>query len=960
VEDLAYLIYTSGTTGRPKGVAISHASICNFVRVAAEVYGLQDDDRVYQGMTVAFDFSVEEIWVPWMAGATLVPKPAGPSLLGLELHQFLTERRITAMCVVPTLLATIEDDLPLLRFLLVSGEACPQDLIARWYHRGRRFLNVYGPTEATVTATWTTLEPNRPVTIGRPLPTYSIVVLDPDDPSRALRHGEVGEIGIAGIGLAQGYLNRADLTEKAFIPDLLGIPDNPSGRIYRTGDLGRVNEDGDIEYLGRTDLQVKIRGYRIELTEIESVLLRVPGIAAAVVDTFERTPGTVELVGHYSLRTGVDRLDPQVIYSHLRERLPSYMVPAYLQHLDAIPMTTSGKADRKALPAPTAPRSTPAGDYVAPGTETEKILAADLAAVLGVDQVSVQSNFFQDLGANSLVMAQFSARVRQEAALPSISMRQIYQNPTIRSLAAAMGGATPSDRTRTGTVVRTSSAKYVATGIAQLMCFLVFSYVSALLIDAGFSWSVAGVTPQNVFLRSGTFTIALFLAACLLPIPAKWLLIGRWKQREIKLWSLGYLRFWIVRTLMAVNPLLMFTGSPIYPLYLRMLGAKIGKGVTILSRAIPVTTDLVTIGSGTIIRRGASLTGYHATGSKLQIGRVSLGRDVFVGEASVLDINTSMGDGAQLGHSSALHSGQHVPAGESWHGVPAEPTNTDYRTVAPIRLSAARRFLFGLAQLMAAMILVPVISGVVVTLLTAVPVVANYFDPAKARLTGARFYLSMVAISAIEFFGFSLAGLVSTISLPRLLQPLIRPGRTYRLYGPHYIVQRLITSSSNSRFFMLLFGDSSAAVGYTRSLGYGLGEVEQTGSNFGTEISHDSPLLTNVGRGTMLSDGLSIMNTDYSNTSFAMWPIAIGERNFMGNNIALPASAKIGRNVLLGTKVLVPIDGPMRENVGLLGSPPFEIPRSVARDAQFDHLRSPEELPRRLRAKLRYNIASMA
>jgi non-ribosomal peptide synthetase-like protein len=960
VDDLAYLIYTSGTTGHPKGVAIGHASICNFVRVAAEVYGLRDDDRVYQGMTVAFDFSVEEIWVPWMAGATLVPKPAGPSLLGPELHQFLTERRITAMCVVPTLLATIEDDLPLLRFLLVSGEACPQDLIARWYRRGRRFLNVYGPTEATVTATWTTLEPSRPVTIGRPLPTYSIVVLDPDDPSRALRHGEVGEIGIAGIGLAQGYLNRADLTEKAFIPDLLGIPDNPSRRIYRTGDLGRVNEDGDIEYLGRLDLQVKIRGYRIELTEIESVLLRVPGIAAAVVDTFEPTPGTVELVGHYSLRTGVDRLDPQVIYSHLRERLPSYMVPAYLQNLDAIPVTTSGKADRKALPAPTARRSTPAGDYVAPATETEKILAADLAAVLGVDQVSVQSNFFQDLGANSLLMAQFSARVRQKAALPSISMRQIYQNPTIRLLAAAIGGATPSDRTRTGTVVRTSSAKYVATGIAQLMCFLVFSYVSALLIDAGFSWSVAGVTPQNVFLRSGTFTIALFLAACLLPIPAKWLLIGRWKQREINLWSLGYLRFWIVRTLMAVNPLLLFTGSPIYPLYLRMLGAKIGKGVTILSRAIPVTTDLVAIGSGTIIRRGASLTGYHATGSKLQIGRVSLGRDVFVGEASVLDINTSMGDSAQLGHSSALHGGQHVPAGESWHGAPAEPTTTDYRTVAPIRLSAARRFLFGLAQLMAAMILVPVISGVVVTLLTAVPVVADYFDPAKARLTGARFYLSMAAISAIVFFGFSLAGLVSTISLPRLLQPLIRPGRTYRLYGPHYIVQRLITSSSNSRFFMLLFGDSSAAVGYTRCLGYELGEVEQTGSNFGTEISHDSPLLTSVGRGTMLSDGLSIMNTDYSNTSFAMWPIAIGERNFMGNNIALPANAKIGRNVLLGTKVLVPIDGPVRENVGLLGSPPFEIPRSVARDAQFDHLRSPEELPRRLRAKLRYNIASMA
>jgi non-ribosomal peptide synthetase-like protein len=375
---------------------------------------------------------------------------------------------------------------------------------------------------------------------------------------------------------------------------------------------------------------------------------------------------------------------------------------------------------------------------------------------------------------------------------------------------------------------------------------------------------------------------------------------------------------------------------------------------------VPVTTDLITIGAGTVIRRGASLTGYQATSGKLEIGRITLGRDVFIGEASILDINTTMGDGAQLGHSSSLRTGQHIPAGETWHGVPAEPTTTNYQTVAPIRLSTPRRFLFGMAQLLATVIVVPVISGVVITLLTAVPLVADYFDPAKLRLTGVRFYLSMAAISATVFFGFTLLGLLAMLTLPRLLHPLIRPGRTYKLYGPRYVIARLIMAVSNSRFFMLLFGDSSAAVGYAHGLGYDLGQVEQTGSNFGTEISHDSALLTSVGRGTMLSDGLSIANTDFSSSSFMMSPIAIGERNFMGNNITLPAGAKIGHNVLLGTKVLVPIDGPVRENVGLLGSPPFEIPRSVARDTQFDHLKTPDELPQRLRAKLRHNIASMA
>ena len=188
-------------------MAITHASICNFVNVAAAVYGITAGDRVYQGMTIAFDFSVEEIWVPWAAGATLVPKPGGTSLLGSDLDAFLRARRITALCCVPTLLATLEDDHPDLRFLLVSGESCPQNLIARWHRPGRRFLNVYGPTEATVTATWTVLHPDRPVTIGVPLPTYSVLILDPEA-DRALAPGEMGEIAIAGIGLARRLLNR--------------------------------------------------------------------------------------------------------------------------------------------------------------------------------------------------------------------------------------------------------------------------------------------------------------------------------------------------------------------------------------------------------------------------------------------------------------------------------------------------------------------------------------------------------------------------------------------------------------------------------------------------------------------------------------------------------------------------------------------------------------------------------
>ena len=178
---LCYVLYTSGTTGNPKGVAVAHPSICNFVRVAAESYGFEPADRVYQGMSPAFDFSIEEIWVPLVAGATLVPNTGATSLFGEELADFLESRDVTCFCCVPTLLASIERELPKLRILLIGGEACPPALVKRWSRPGRSLLNSYGPTETTVTATLGVMTPDRPVTIGTPLPTYSVVILDAND-----------------------------------------------------------------------------------------------------------------------------------------------------------------------------------------------------------------------------------------------------------------------------------------------------------------------------------------------------------------------------------------------------------------------------------------------------------------------------------------------------------------------------------------------------------------------------------------------------------------------------------------------------------------------------------------------------------------------------------------------------------------------------------------------------------
>lgn len=964
-DPLAYVIYTSGSTGRPKGVAVEHPSIVNFVRVAADVYGVRPGDRMYQGLTIAFDFSVEEIWVPWVVGATLVPKPAGMSLLGVDLHEFLVGRDVTAMCCVPTLLATLEEDLPGLRFLLVSGEACPHDLIVRWHRPGRRFLNVYGPTEATVTATWTVVDPDRAVTIGVPLPTYSAVVLDPDPgperAARALPRGEVGELGIAGVGLAVGYVNRDDLTSAAFVPDRIGLPDNPSGRIYRTGDLARIRDDGEIEYLGRIDLQVKIRGYRIELTEIESVMLQVPGIAQAVVDTHEPTAGSKELVGYYSLRTDADALDEDALLAHLRDHLPPYMIPAYLEHLPVIPMTANDKADRKALPAPTVRRTAGAREFVEPTGPTGSALAGLLAATLGLERVSAADHFFDDLGANSLLLARFAARVRKATTLPPISMRDMYLHPTITALATSVdaragteGPTVPLEVTRAGT------GRYLLCGALQVLMFLATTLAAAGLLVAALEWLRDAATFVDMWQRSMVVTTAVFGGYFLLSVAAKWLLVRRWKAEEFPLWGWRYLRLWTVQRILRANPLAVFVGSPLFNVYLRALGARIGAGVVVLTRTVPVCTDLLTIGAGTVVRKDTVLNGYRAVAGRIQTGPVTIGADAVVGEQSVIDIGAVLGNRAQLGHASSLQTGQTIPDGESWHGSPAVPCDVDYRLADPARCGRLRRFGYAVWQL-ANVLLVsfPLALALVLQFLERIPLVPQLMQPGETAVGDPAFYVQVLGYVAVLLAVGIVVGLVFITTVPRLFHRWLREDAVYPLYGIRYWLYRVVSRSTNSRFYCFLFGDSSAILHYLRVLGYRFARpLVQSGSNFGVEVRHENPYLSAIGSGTMVSDGLSFMNAEFSNTSFRLRRAELGGQNFLGNNVAYPAGGRTGDNCLLATKVMVPIDGEVRSEVGLLGSPAFEIPRTVERDRAFDDLKTGDELHRRLRAKNRHNAVT--
>ncbi|MEU9478953.1 Pls/PosA family non-ribosomal peptide synthetase [Streptomyces sp. NPDC048191] len=603
--------------------------------------------------------------------------------------------------------------------------------------------------------------------------------------------------------------------------------------------------------------------------------------------------------------------------------------------------------------------------------ETERELAQTLAGLLDAECVPVDSHFFHDLGANSLVMAQFCARLRKRADLPSPSMRDIYRHPTIQSLAAALGEAAPAPA---GPVAaspapvpspapgpRRKRRDHLLCGTFQLLFFLGYSLVSGFVTAAGYEWIAAGSGLVHVYLRSLLFGGVGFVALCAFPVIAKWALIGRWRPGEFPVWGPAYLRFWLVKALLHANPMVFLTGTPLYVLYLRALGARIGKGVTILSHSVPVCTDLLTIGAGTVIRKDSFFLGYRAHAGHIQTGRITLGRDAFVGEKTVLDIDTSMGHGAQLGHASALHRGQAVPDGEHWHGSPAEPTRTDYVRVAPAVCGTARRAWFGLGTLVQLfLVYVPLVVGGMYMLFTEVPAIGKRLDPQTAALSRSELLSDALVLSLVLFFGCAALGLVALCTLPRLVGLLVKPDKVYPLYGFHYALHRATARMTNVRFFAWLLGDSSFIVHYLRGLGYDLSRVEQTGSNFGTEVQHETPLLVSVGSGTMVADGLSIINADFSGTSFRLSRVSIGPHSFLGNNIAYPAGGRTGENCLLATKVMVPLDGEVREGVGLLGSPCFEIPRSVDRDARFDHLRTGDTFRRLLAAKNRYNLRSMA
>jgi amino acid adenylation domain-containing protein len=476
----AYAIYTSGSTGRPKGAVVPHRGIVNRLLWMQEAYGLTAHDRVLQKTPYSFDVSVWEFFWPLLAGARLVMAPPGAHLDAAWLARILAERGITTLHFVPSMLQLflevkdLETSAASVRQVMASGEALPFELKERFYRRfdpARTALhNLYGPTEASVDVSF---HPCRPadlaVPIGRPIRNTALYVLDRE--LRPVPAGVPGELLIGGVSLAHGYLGRPALTAERFVPAPWGA--EPGGRLYRTGDLARFAASGAIEYLGRLDFQVKVRGVRIELGEIEAALLRHAGVREAAVVVRKGAQGEARLaaywVGNLQAPGSAPRqapgsaprqapgsaprpapgpaVDPAAspqdgdtapgiaeLRALLRETLPEAMVPAYFVRLAALPLTPSGKVDRRALPAPAAEAEPRGPAYVAPRSPLEARLAGLWREVLKVERVGIHDSFFE-LGGDSIQGAMLINRLQDELG-EIVYVMALFDAPTVAQLAA--------------------------------------------------------------------------------------------------------------------------------------------------------------------------------------------------------------------------------------------------------------------------------------------------------------------------------------------------------------------------------------------------------------------------------------------------------------------------------------------------------------------------------------------
>ncbi|MFY9824500.1 MAG: amino acid adenylation domain-containing protein [Thermoanaerobaculia bacterium] len=934
LSTLCYVIYTSGTTGNPKGVMVEHESVVNLVLADAERFGLGPQDRCGQSSSAAYDSSVEEMWLAFAVGATLVVMNDDVVRLGPDLVPWLRDERINVFCPPPTLLRMCacddpERELPGLRLLYLGGEELPADVANKWAP-GRWLENGYGPTECTVTVVRTRVYAGEPVTIGKPLRGALAWALDAE--LNEVPRGEVGELCIGGIAVTRGYLNRPDLTHEKFV-------DHPRfGRIYRSGDLVRELGTGDFVYLGRSDAQVKIRGHRIELSAVEAELCTFPGVVAAACKVQTRG-GAKELVA-FLVADPAAPPDLDRIRAELRERLPEPMLPVRYGFVEKMPASpSSGKLNRAALPD-LLPEVEAHRDLVPPRNETERTVARAFSEQLRHGApVSIHDDFFLDLGGNSLLVAQAISDLRKHELTSALTVRDVYEARTVAALAARVArGASPEDHPDRHRAKREISRLAPAAAVVQLAWILgtvLAGSVAAYLVAFRLLPAVAGDFGITGFLllfpALALAGLALYAPlALLVTVAAKTLLIGKYRPGRYPYMGGLYLRNWIVQQLARLIPWELVEGTVFKNGFLRALGARIGKDVHI-HRGVDLRLggwDLLQIGDGATIGRDASLGLVEFEDQEMLLGSVVLGAGCTLDTRARMAPNSRMEAGAVLTSLSTLTSHSTIPAGETWNGVPAAFEGPAPPAPAITRGRAWPAAFHG-AMVLLARGLTAQISFLPMVALAAMcesffktPWLETLYSPSSYAASPILIALAIVAA------GFFLALPAEALAV-RLIGS-VRPG-TYPLFGwtslVVFVKESLLESAGNALSGTLLWP------GWLRAAGMKVGRKCEIST-----IMEVIPELIEIGDESFFADGIYLGRPWLHRGTITAARTTLSKNTFLGNHVVIPGGAELPTDILVGISTVADA-GRIRPGTSWFGHPSFELPRRevVESDRRLTH-----------------------
>jgi non-ribosomal peptide synthetase-like protein len=930
--DPAYVIYTSGSTGKPKGIAINQNSICHFLRSENAVLGVHGADRVYQGFSLAFDMSFEEIWISYLVGATLWIAPRELTADPEALPRALALHNVSVLHAVPTLLALFSEEVPTLRLINLGGEACPESLVERWAQPGRQIFNTYGPTEATVSASLAELKPGETVTIGHPLPNYGLLVIDPaiENGLTLLPRGDVGELCITGPGLAAGYLGRPDLTAEKFLRnpwahEARGIVGNE--RLYRTGDLARIAADGRVQCLGRADDQVKIRGFRVELGEIEAVLAQQSGVGTVAV-ILRPVDGFDQLIAFIVPESGA-ALSPNILRAALAEHLPPYMVPGRFEVLTEMPRLTSGKIDRKslkAMPLSAAPSSSDASDTAE--TPAEEALFAALATLFPGQQIRRHDDFFSDLGGHSFFAAKLASLLRADSRFAHITVRDIYQRRVISRIADGLAEIQATVLASDLDWTPPSAWRRWTCGVAQAVAIPVLVTLRmAQWLAPFFTYHFLTGEPSDSIPIAVAASVCVFLLATLLEfavaITGKWLIAGRLKPGRYPLWGVIYYRWWLADRLMESAPAYLLSGSSLYIWWLRALGARIGKDVIIGSMTLRAP-DLLDIADKVSIGNACNFENARVEHGELWLGNIILKENACVGSYAVLEGNTTVQAWGHLEAQSALSDGCAVPAGRIWSGSPARDVGAfDAGSRAP-RPNVRRRRLAGEAiyfalgaLLIAALFFMPVFPSFVLI---------DWFDEAELMpwLSGDEVTTQLLRYLLLAFPASAVLVLCTALISAGIrwsVLPRLKPG-SWPVHSNTYCAKWLVSQIQESSLQVLhgIYATVFAPYWY-RLLGAKVGRDAEISTALGVV-----PDMLTLGDETFIADAVLLGDEEIDGGWMTMRPTVISHRSFVGNGAYIPDGTTLPENVLIGVHSRAPANERMQCGDTWLGTPPINLP----------------------------------